>query len=52
MFLCLSHGEGWMPLHDSVGKTVKRAQLLRIKAQMLSIWAEGYLLMIVCVCVI
>ena len=30
-----------------LGQTVKRAQLLSIKAQMLSIWAKGCMLMIV-----
>ena len=30
-----------MPLHDAVGITVKRAQLLNIKAQMTSIRAKG-----------
>ena len=43
---------GGMPLHDAVGITVKRAQLLKIKAQVSSIWAKGCILMIVCVCVL
>ena len=33
-----------------LGKTVKREQLLYIKAQMSSIWAKGCMMMIVCVC--
>ena len=32
---------GGMPLHDAVGVTLKRAQLLKIKAQVSSIWAKG-----------
>ena len=32
-----------------LGKTVKRAQLLKIKAQVSSIWAKGCILMTVCV---
>ena len=32
-----------------LGKIVKRAQLLKIKAQVSSIWANGCMLMIVCV---
>ena len=39
---------GGMPLHDVVGKTVKKAQLLKIKAQLSSIWAKGCILMSVC----
>ena len=35
-----------MPLHDAVGIIVKMAQLLKIKAQMSSIWAKGRMLMI------
>ena len=42
-------GRGGMLLHDAVGKTVKKAQLLKIKAQVLSIWAKGCILMTVCV---
>ena len=38
-----------MPLHDAVGINCKKAQLLKIKAQMSSIWAKGCMLMIVCV---
>ena len=30
-----------------LGKTVKEAQLLKIKAQMSSMWAKGYMLIIV-----
>ena len=33
-----------MPLHDAVGVTIKREQLLKIKAQVPGIWAKG------CVC--
>ena len=40
---------GGMPLHDAPWDTVKRAQLLKIKAQVLSIWAKGCILMTVCV---
>ena len=43
---------GGLPLHDAsetVHETVKRAQLLKIKAQVSSIWAKGCMLMIVCV---
>ena len=36
-------------LHDAVGKTVKRAKLLKIKAQLPCIWAKGCILMNVCV---
>ena len=38
-----------MPLHDAVGITLKRAQLLKIEAQVSSIWAKGCILMTVCV---
>ena len=41
----LSPGEGW----DAVGINCKRAQLLNIKAQMSRIWANGCLLIIMCV---
>ena len=34
-----------------LGQTVKRVQLLKIKAQVSSIWAKGCILIIVCVCV-
>ena len=40
---------GGMPLHDAVGITVKRVQLLKIKTQLSSIWAKGCILMTVCV---
>ena len=40
---------GGMPLHDAVGITVKRVQLLKIKKQMSSIRAKGCVLMTVCV---
>ena len=43
---------GRMPLHDAVGKTVKRPQLLKIKVQVSSIWAKGCILMTVCMCVL
>ena len=32
-----------------LGKTVKRAQLLKIKAQLSTIWAKGCIFMTVCV---
>ena len=38
---------GGMPLHDGWDK-LKRAQLLKIKAQVSSIWAKGCILMTVC----
>ena len=38
-----------MPLHDAVLITVKRAQLLKIKAKASSISAKGCILMLVCV---
>ena len=42
-----------MPLHDLVGISVKMALLLKINAQMSSIWAEGCMFDdCVCVCVI
>ena len=43
-----------MPLHDAVGVNCKMAQLLKIKTQVLSIWAKGCMLddcVCVCVCV-
>ena len=43
----LSPGEGWMPLHDAVGVNGKEAQLLKIKAKALSIWAKGCMVEIV-----
>ena len=43
----LSPGDGW----DVVGVTVKREQLLKIKAQVSIIWAKGCILD-ECVCVI
>ena len=44
---------GGMPLHDAVGINCKKAQLLKIKAQMSSIWAKGCITVYVddCVCV-
>ena len=38
-----------MPLHDAVGMNCKRVQLLKIKAQVSSIWAKGCILKTVCV---
>ena len=39
------------PLHDVVGVSCKRAQLLKLKAQVSSIWAKGCMLEdCVCVC--
>ena len=38
---------GGMPLHDVVGINCKMAQLLKIKAQLSSIWAKGCILMTV-----
>ena len=40
---------GGMPFHDVVGTNCKKAQLLRIKAQLSSIWAKDCNLMTVCV---
>ena len=37
-----------MSLHDAIGINCKKAQLLKIKAQVSSIWAKGCILMIVC----
>ena len=37
-----------MPLHDAVGINCKEAQLLKIKAQVSSIWAKGCILITVC----
>ena len=39
-----------MPLHYAVGLNCKRAQLLKIKAQMSSIWAKGMYVGALCVC--
>ena len=47
---CAKDRKVWRAL--SAGITVKRAQLLKIKAQISSIWAKGCMLRIVCVCVI
>ena len=44
----LSPGEGL----NEVGINCIKAQLLKIKAQMASIWAKRYMLVIVCVCYI
>ena len=35
---------GGMPLHDAVGINCKKAQLLKIKVQVSSIWAKGCIL--------
>ena len=43
--------KGGMPLHDAVGETVIRAQLLKIKAHVSSILAKGVYLDD-CVCVL
>ena len=40
---------GGIQLHDAVGINCKRAQLLKIKAQVSSICAKGCILMTVCV---
>ena len=42
-------GRDRIALHDPVGINLKRAQLLNIKVQMPSIWADWCMLMIVCV---
>ena len=42
---------GGMPLHDAFRINCKKGQLLKIKAQVSSIWAKGCIFMIVCVCV-
>ena len=38
-----------MPLHDAVGINSKKGQLMKIKAQISSIWGKVCMLMIVCV---
>ena len=40
---------GGMPVHDEVGINYKKAQLLKIRAQVSSIYAKGCILMTVCV---
>ena len=40
---------GGMPLHDAVGINCKREQLLKIKAQVSSIWTKVCILITVCV---
>ena len=40
---------GGMPLHDVIGLNCKKGTILKIKVQMLSIWAKGFMSMIVCV---
>ena len=42
-------GEGYHYMMR-LGQTVKREQLVKVKAQVSSIWAKGYILMIVCEC--
>ena len=37
---------------DTVGINCRKGELLKIKTQVLSIWAKGCILMIECVCVI
>ena len=37
-----------MPLHDAVGINCKNDSILKIKAQVSSIWAKGCSLMTVC----
>ena len=40
---------GGMPLHDAIGINCKKGELLKIKAQVSSIWAKGCIFMTVCV---
>ena len=40
---------GWMPLHDAVRINCKKLQLRKIKAQVSSIWAKGFMLHYICV---
>ena len=40
---------GGMPLHDVVGINCATTELLKIKAQLSSVWAKGCILMTVCV---
>ena len=50
-YSCDHHLErGGMPFHDAVGINCKKGELLKIKAQISSIWSMGCMLMIVCVC--
>ena len=41
---------GGMPLHDAIAINRKKGQLLKMKAEVSSIWAKGCIFMIVCVC--
>ena len=41
---------GGIPLHDAVGESVNGAQLLKIKAEVLCIWAKGVCVFDDCVC--
>ena len=43
---------GGMQLHDAVGTNCKNGAMLKIKAQVSSIWAKGCILTTVCVGVI
>ena len=43
---------GGMQLHKAVGINCKKGELLKIKAQVTSIWAKGCILMTGCVCVL
>ena len=49
MLWWLLHGEGRDALHDAGGINFKKTQLLKIKAEVLSIRAKGCVLMTVCV---
>ena len=40
---------GGMPLHDAIGINCKKVQLLKIKAELSSIWAKGCILLTLCV---
>ena len=49
---CGYHMErGGMPLHDAVGINCKKGATVENQGSCSSIWAKGYILMIVCVCV-
>ena len=49
MLWWLSHGEGMDAVTWCCWDKVKRVQLLKIKAQVSSIWAKGCILITVCV---
>ena len=49
MLWWLSLERGGMPLHNAVGINCKKGELLKIMAQVSSIWAKGCILMIVSV---